>query len=436
MKYHITTYGCQMNVSDSELMSGILDSMGMIEVETEKEADLVVLNTCMVREKPVNKLFGKLQELGSKKKNRVKKLVIVAGCISQKLQTEIFDKAKSADIIIGTRSITELPQLIERSLNGEKRVTGNFDNDGDELQILENKRTNSYSSYLTIMMGCNNFCSYCIVPYTRGREKCFPPEVLLEKINKNLDTGSREITLLGQNVNSYICDKGKFPWLIKEIDKIDKEFFLRFMTSHPKDMSDELIELYGDSKHLASHVHLPVQSGSNRILKLMNRKYTREHYLGLIEKIRKVNPDIAITTDIITGFPGETEEEYEETKNLLKEVRFDAAYTFFYSERSGTKACDFENKIPVEIRKKRLFDLIELQNEITSEKNQDEVGKIRKVLIYGESKKRSNELQGKASNSKVINFPYDGDENRIGQFAMVKVTESTKFALRGIEIKD
>ena len=432
-RYFIITYGCQMNVSDSELISGIFESMGYVRAEDEWNADIVLFNTCMVREKPVQKLFGRLQELSLSSKRMVKNpILIVAGCVSQKMREEIFDRESAVNIVMGPRSIMELPQLVERALRGERRVTGNFEEEGDSLKELIPKRNNKFSAFVTIMMGCNNFCSYCIVPYTRGREKCFKHEDIINQVKMLVDDGVKEITLLGQNVNSYIDGEVDFPRLLSMIDEIPGEYILRFMTSHPKDMSDSLIEKFGELKHLSDHLHLPIQSGSNAILKLMNRRYTREHYLGLIKKLREVNSELAITTDLIVGFPGESKKDFELTKSLVEEVRYAAAFTFYYSERSGTKACELEGSVPMVERKRRLAELIQIQNRITTELNNGEIGKDYIVLIESVSKKSVDEYQGRALNNRVVNFPISTTRKKIGEITRVRITGSTKFALRGV----
>lgn len=433
-KYYILTYGCQMNEHDSENMAKMLIEEGYEKAENTNEANLILINTCSVRENADKRFFGVLGQFKKRKQEDKDFIIVVAGCMPQ--QPHIVEKIEKqfnwVDIIIGTQTIKELPELISKVKAGKKHAKSIVDDAEEVTEITLGERKHSHKALVNITYGCNNFCTYCIVPYTRGREKSRDKYKIIEEIKALADDGVKEVMLLGQNVNSY-KDKNNngLPDLIKEIDKIDGISRIRFMTSHPKDISDELIECFGSVKHLCNQIHLPVQSGSDDILKKMNRRYTTEDYLKVINKLRKITPEIAISTDIIVGFPGETEDDFLKTMNLVSEVRYDSAFTFLYSKRRGTPAAIFENQIEEDIKHKRFDKLKKLVDDISFEKNQKYKGKTVKVLVDGLSEKKSNTLAGRTDDFKLVNF--FGKSCKIGDFTEVEITECKTFSLFGKE---
>lgn len=434
-KYYILTYGCQMNEHDSENMAKMLIEEGYEKAENANEANLILINTCSVRENADKRFFGVLGQFKKRKQEDKDFIIVVAGCMPQ--QPHIIEKIEKqfnwVDIIIGTQTINELPGLISKVKAGKKHAKSIVDDAEEVTEMTLGERKHSHKALVNITYGCNNFCTYCIVPYTRGREKSRDKYKIIEEIKALADDGVKEVMLLGQNVNSY-KDKNNngLPDLIKEIDKIDGISRIRFMTSHPKDISDELIECFGSVEHLCKQIHLPVQSGSNDILQKMNRRYTIEDYLKVINKLRKISPEIAISTDIIVGFPGETDDDFLKTMNLVSEVRYDSAFTFLYSKRRGTPAAIFGNQINEDIKHKRFDKLKKLVDDISFEKNQKYKGKTVKVLVDGLSEKKSNTLAGRTDDFKLVNF--FGKSNKIGDFAEVEITECKTFSLFGKEI--
>lgn len=442
-KFHITTFGCQMNEHDSEIMAGLLKEKGLIPVDDVKDADIEILNTCSVRENADKRFFGTLGQLKNRHEKEHDFLVCVCGCMMQ--QQSVIDTLKAkypwVDIVFGTHNLHTLPELLDK-VNQEKTKIIDIWPDTDVIaEELPAERLFKHKALVNIMFGCNNFCTYCIVPYTRGREKSRTPEAILAEIQRLADDGVKEVMLLGQNVNSY---KGNgengqvtFPELIGMINDVDGIERIRFMTSHPKDLSDELIEAFKKYPKLCKNIHLPVQAGSNVVLKRMNRVYTREHYLGLIKKLREAIPDITISTDIIVGFPGETEEDFEETLSLVKEVEYDSAFTFLYSVRHGTPAEKFEDQIPEEIKHQRFNRLVDAVNEISERKNLEYLGRVEKVLVEGVSKNNPFALSGRTDGFKLVNFSTEGTsfENRsrdlIGETIDIEITVSKTFSLEG-----
>ena len=405
--YHITTFGCQMNEHDSETIAGMLSEMGFSQAPERDGADVVVINTCSVRENADKRFFGTLGQLKHIKKDNPDFTVCVCGCMMQ--QQHIIDSIKSkypwVDVIFGTHNIHEFPRLLETVLSEKEKIIDVWENGGDIIEGLPAKRLYRHKAFVNIMYGCNNFCTYCIVPYTRGRERSRKARDILEEVRRLTEDGVREVTLLGQNVNSYMGEDGTdFSDLIYRLNEAEGLERIRFMTSHPKDLSDKLIQAYRDCEKLCDYIHLPVQSGSSRILKKMNRKYTKDDYLRLVEKLKAAVPHIAISTDIITGFPGETEEDFEETLDLVRRVEYDSAFTFLYSIRKGTPAAEYEDQIPEEIKHERFNRLVELVNEISARKNAAYVGKTVKVLVDGPSKNNSAALGGRTEGFKLINF--------------------------------
>lgn len=426
--YTILTFGCQMNVRDSETIKGILENIGFYETEDPDKADLILFNTCSVRENPERKVYGRIQQY----KPGTDKIIGICGCMVQ--QGAEFEYIKNhlpqVSLVFGTHNLHELPQLIERVMLGE-RVLEVWEDKKELVEGLPAKREKGVKAFVNISFGCNNFCTYCIVPYTRGREKSRQKQHILEEITDLARNGYKEITLLGQNVNSYGKDLDTdFTSLLKAVQEIDGIERIRFTTSHPKDLSEDLIQAFVELPKLCEHLHLPLQSGSNRILKLMNRRYTAEHYLNLVEKLRQAVPGIALTTDLIVGFPGETEADFKETLDLVKQVGYDSAFTFIYSPRKGTLAAQIKEQIAEEIKKERIYRLLELQNQISSDLNQKSVDQTVEVLVEGLSKTDTAKLTGKTRTNKTINFP--GNKGLIGQTVLVKVTAGKLSSLEGI----
>ncbi|MDR7856193.1 tRNA (N6-isopentenyl adenosine(37)-C2)-methylthiotransferase MiaB [Tissierella sp.] len=432
--YYIKTYGCQMNEHDSEKISWVLETMNYTETKDIKTADFIIYNTCLVRENAELKVYGKLGSLKELKREKPDLMIAVCGCMMQRedVRKVITSKHKHVDIIFGTNNIHKLPQLINSNLQTGNTVIDIVEDNREIIENINSNRTYSYKAYINIMNGCNNFCTYCIVPYTRGREISREPENIIKEIEELAKDGCKEITLLGQNVNSY----GKtleydysFSTLLKNINKINGIERIRFMTSHPKDLSDDLIECYATLDKLCKHLHLPVQSGSNKVLKEMNRKYTREDYLSIIYKLKKLVPDISFTTDIIVGFPGETEEDFNETLELIKEVRFDSAYTFLYSIREGTLAAKMDNQIDYKVKHNRFQRLSDALNEISLEKNQKLLGKTEEVLVEEVSKNNPDILTGRTRSSKLVHFK--GSTELIGSLVDIKIENVKTFSLEG-----
>ena len=431
-KYHIITFGCQMNEHDSETIAGMLVQQGMEPVSDKKEADIVIINTCSVRENADKRFFGTLGQLKNKKTEDPEFIVGVCGCMMQ--QQHIIDTLKMkypwVDIIFGTHNIHRFPELLANVMNEKKKITDIWEDGGEIVEGLPAKRLYRHKSFVNIMYGCNNFCTYCIVPYTRGRERSRRPADIVNEVKNLVADGVREVTLLGQNVNSYRGDDGTdFASLIYMLNDIEGLERIRFMTSHPKDLSDRLIQAYKDCSRLCRNIHLPVQSGSSRILKQMNRKYTREDYLRLVQKLREAVPDITITTDIIVGFPGETEADFAETLSLAEQVRYDSAFTFLYSVRKGTPAEKFEEQIPEDVKHERFNRLVDTINRISAEKNAELVGSVRQVLVEGTSKNDIMTYSGRTDGFKLVNFR--ASEDLTGKIVPVRITESNTFSLVG-----
>lgn len=435
--YHILTYGCQMNVRDSETISGLLEAKGYSAVDTPEEADLVVFNTCSVRHSAENRVFGKLGEIKKLKKANPELLIAFGGCMAQIPANQQRLKKIGVDVLFGTHNIHELPQLIDEAIAMETRVYRVWEKEGTITENIPSTRKQGLSAFVNIMYGCNNFCSYCIVPYTRGRERSRQPDDILNEIKSLGEQGYKEITLLGQNVNSY--GKGlpngiDFADLLNEVSGIQSIQRIRFMTSHPKDISDKLIHTIADNNKLCEHIHMPMQAGSNNILKSMNRGYSREHYLKLTRKVRDTIPGVAITSDLIVGFPGETEEDFRNTLEMVELVRFDAAFTFMYSVRSGTRAASMEDQVPLTVKKERLQRLNELQYGIAATINKSLVGSVEEVLVEGLSKTNPHMLTGRTRNNRILIF--SGEKHLIGSFISVKITRSTTFSLFGEIVSD
>ncbi len=434
LHYHIVTYGCQMNVHDSEKLSGMLVHMGYEWTDELERADLILFNTCCVREHAEMRVYGNVGALRPMKENNPDLIIGVCGCMMQQKEVSSFiaKRFSFVDLIFGTHNLHSFPELLWKAIHSRETIYEIFDDEGRIVEDIPIQRKEGSSAWVTIMYGCNNFCTYCIVPYVRGRERSRMPSHIQQEVEALAAEGYKEVTLLGQNVNSYgkdLKDGMSFAELLRSLNNIEGLERIRYMTSHPKDLSDDLINVIAKCKRVCKHLHLPVQSGSNRILDKMNRKYSREAYIDLVERIRKAVPGIALTTDIIVGFPGETEDDFHETLDLVRKVRFDAAFTFMYSKRTGTKAAAMEEQINDDIKKERLAKLIHLQNSITKEINQEYIGRIVEVLVEGYSKKDAEKLTGRTETGKTVNFP--GNESSIGKLVSVRIKKAKTFVLEG-----
>lgn len=431
LKYHIVTMGCKLNENDSEKISGMLKKMGYDEVNNIELSNLVLINTCSIRENAEERVFGKLGEL-KKLKEKNNMIICIAGCMSQ--EEHVIEKIKKSykqvDIIFGTHNIYKFPEMLYKKLITNGKIFDVWNIDGEIFEGLPIKRENNKTASVTIMNGCNNFCSYCIVPYTRGRERSRKPSDILQEIKDLANEGYKEIILLGQNVNSYkASDEYTFANLLQDVDKIDGIEIIRFISPHPKDFKDDVISAIASSKHICRVIHLPLQSGSTSVLKAMNRGYSKEQFIELVEKIRNKIPDVTFTTDIIVGFPGETEKDFEDTLDVVKKVRFEQIFMFMYSVRKGTKAEKMPNHITDSIKSKRFNRLKEFADTITEEENFKYIGTIQKILVEGKSKTNENILAGRTKSNKVVNFI--GTESLIGTEVLVKITSQHVWYLKG-----
>lgn len=432
-RYLIKTYGCQMNVHESEKIAGQLQTLGYEETQTAEDADVIVFNTCCVRENAEQHAFGNIGMYKKLKKEKKDLVIAVCGCMTQ--QGEFAKKLSATfpfvDVIIGTYNIDEFGKILQKTVDTKKRVVEILDKNGEICEEITPYRSSYPNAWVNIAYGCNNFCSYCIVPYVRGRERSRLPENVVDEVKNLVNEGYKEITLLGQNVNSYGHDLKNdvgFASLLDEIGKIEGKFRLRFMSNHPKDLTEDVIEAIKRNPHACHAIHLPVQSGSNRILSLMNRRYSVEKYLSQIESIRKIIPDCAITTDIIVGFPTETEEDFIDTVKLVETVKFDGAFTFVYSKREGTKAAIMDGQIDPEIQKDRIMRLIDVQNELNRKESLTYVGKTVEILVEDFDEKK-NSYMGRDERGKMAYFSCD--ENVIGKFVNVKIASAGGMSLMG-----
>ena len=434
-KYCVVTYGCQMNLHESEKISGILSGMGMSAVNEPENADVVVFNTCCIRDTAERRALGNIGKMKELKKKNKNLLIVVTGCMTQQngFAENMKERYQYVDVILGTHNISDLENQIRIRLEKKKRVAAVLDTDGyidDETTPVT--RTSFPNAWVNINYGCNNFCTYCIVPYVRGRERSRDMKSIISECEKLINDGYKEITLLGQNVNSYgndVPDENvNFANLLREVAKIDGKFRIRFMTSHPKDLTEDVVKAIRDNDKICNNIHLPIQAGSNSVLNNMNRRYTREHYLGLIDMIRRYLPDCGITTDIMVGFPYETEEDFLYTMAIVEKVRFSTAFTFIYSVRKGTKAAEMP-QIPYEIKQNRIKRLIARQNEITEEISKDYVGNVYEILVEGMQEKKNGYVVGRTESGRLVSAK--GDESMIGEFKNVKITAVKNAQLLG-----
>ena len=429
--YNILTMGCQLNENDSEKLAGMLEEMGYIETSDVEKTNLYLINTCCVRENAEEKLFGKLGELKNlKKKNNA--IIAIGGCMMQEkhVQEKLRNSYPYVDIIFGTHTLHKLPEDMYKILNFPKKIEDILDIDGEIYEGIPIKRNSNKTASVTIMYGCNNFCSYCIVPYVRGRERSRTPENILKEIKELADEGYKEITLLGQNVNSY---KGRenygFAELLRDVQKIDGIEIIKFISPHPKDFTDDVIRAIKDCNKISRLIHLPLQSGSTEVLKKMNRKYSKEQFLELVGKIKKEIPNVLFSTDIIVGFPGETEEDFQDTLDVVTKVNFEQIFMFIYSRRVGTPGDKMENQIPEEIKHERFDRLKELFEKQVEENNKKYIGKTEKILVEGLSKTNEDMLTGRTNSNKVVVF--EGSKDLIGKVIDVQITSEHKWYLKG-----
>ena len=434
-RYLIYTFGCQMNERDSETLAGFCEELGYARTDRPAEADLVILNTCCVRANAENRIYGHIGNLKPLKEMRPEMVIAVCGCMAQEPSER--ERIKAAcphvDLIFGPQNLHEFPALLERVLRGEGRVAEVDLGPGAIHEDLPAKRSSNLKAWVTVMQGCDNFCSYCIVPYVRGRARSRRPERIVAEVGELAAGGVKEVTLLGQNVNSYGRDLGAegidFAELVRRVDAVPGLLRLRFTTSHPKDLSDRLIAAMADCPTVCEHIHLPVQSGSDRVLALMNRGYDRRRYLDLLARLRRAIPEIAVTTDIIVGFPGETEEDFTETLSLVRQAGFDGAFTFAYSPRLGTKAALMEGQIPEEVKQERLYRLIEVVNETSRAKNEELRGRIEEVLVEGPSERNPAVWCGRTRGNKLVLFPGPAE---VGTLLSVRITDPQTWTLHGV----
>ena len=434
-KLFIETYGCQMNAGDSEIVVSIMQEHGYRYTENINEADIVLINTCSIRDNAEQRIWGRLSAMRQLKKRKPSLLVGIIGCMAERLKEQLIEKGTGVDIVAGPDSYRSLPELVRTAEDGTKGINVELSKEETYAEIAPVRLDrNGVSAFIAIMRGCNNYCAYCVVPYTRGIERSRDPQTIIAEARTLFENGYREVTLLGQNVNSYCFGEVGFPELMAMVAEISPLLRVRFATSHPKDISDRLLEVMARYENICKAIHLPAQSGSNEMLKKMNRKYTREWYLERIAAIRHYMPDCAITTDLISGFCGESLEDHQATLSLMREVGYASAFMFKYSERPGTfSARHFKDDISEEEKTRRLNEVIALQNQLSVESNEAEVGKIRQVLVEGESKRSAEQLCGRTSQNKMVVF--DRGDHKAGDYVMVKITGCSSATLFGTEVK-
>ena len=438
-KLFIETYGCQTNVADSEVIASVMKMADYESCQSIEEADAVLLNTCSVRDNAEQKILNRLEALNSMRKKGKNLIIGVVGCMAERVKEDLIEN-HHADLVAGPDAYLTLPELFASAEAGEKAINVELSLSETYREIIPERICgNRISGFVSIMRGCNNFCHYCIVPYTRGRERSRDVESILNEVRDLQQKGYKEVTLLGQNVNSYLFEPQdgsapiNFPQLLRKVAETVPEMRIRFTTSHPKDMSDETLHVIADMPNVCKHIHLPVQSGSNRILKLMNRKYTREWYLERVDAIRRIIPDCGLTTDIFVGYHSETEEDHQMSLSLMRECRYDSAFMFKYSERPGTYASKhLPDDVPEDVKVRRLNEMIELQNELSAESYRNDIGKVFEILVEGTSKRSKEQLFGRTEQNKVVVF--DRGNHHIGDKVMVRITDSSSATLKGEEV--
>lgn len=427
MKFYVETYGCQMNIADSELVTSILINAGNRAVNNIGEAEVIIFNTCSVRQHAEDRVLGRISNEISRKKSNPNLKIGVIGCMAQRIGEELVEHNLGIDFVVGVDQYENLPEILE--INATNKLLSM--NDHEVYNHIQPLHETSICGFVTIMRGCNNFCSYCIVPYVRGRERSRPLDDVVNDVINAGNKGIKDLTVLGQNVNSYNYQGYNFPKLLKRLNEIDEIDRLRFVTSHPKDLSDELIEVMASASKVCEHIHLPMQSGDNVILQRMNRNYTIEHYLGWVSKLRQAIPEIAITTDIIAGFPGESDAQFENTLQAMQQIGFDYAFCFKYSNRVGTKAADYPEQVDEELRLLRLQKMIDIQRYQTLLKFKAQIGKTAEVLVEGKSKQGGNQISGKTRDFKICVF--DGKPEQIGSLVNVEIMDATAGTLIGVQ---
>lgn len=437
-RVYIETYGCQMNEHDTERIFRLLERSHYLETKDAKEADFILINTCSVREKPEHKVYSALGRYKWLKEKRGA-IIGVAGCVAQQEGDKLLDRIPYLDMVIGTHAIPMIPQLLQKiEVSGERVCETSFDQDGKYLKaVLPERPLDKVKSYVTIMQGCDHFCSFCVVPYVRGREKSRSSEEIIEEVRHLAEMGVKEVCLLGQNVNGYgkgLEEEMSFSELLGRIHPIEGIERIRFTTSHPKDLSEELIQSFTKLEKLCEHIHLPFQSGSNKVLKAMHRGYTKQTYLQKVYRLKEVCPSIAITADVIVGFPGEEEEDFRETLDLMEKVQFDDLFSFKYSLRKETQAAQFEDKVEERVKQERLSILQEIQKEATLRKNQELEGRVEEVLVEGSSKQSTQDVTGRTQSNKIVNF--EGDLDLVGKLVPVRIVKAYAHSLRGEIVSD
>jgi tRNA-2-methylthio-N6-dimethylallyladenosine synthase len=430
----IETFGCQLNENESEKLAGMCLDMGYKKTGKMEDADLVILNTCCVRENAENKVYGHLGILKKLKQDNPELVIAVCGCMMQQEQIveHIKNSYRHVDLVFGTHNLYMLPELLHKVLGHKERVYEILTDREHIVEGIPMDRQNSVSAWVTVIYGCNNYCSYCIVPYVRGREISRDPGNIINEVKTIAQHDIKEITLLGQNVNSYgrdISENLDFSDLLYRVNGVSGIERIRFMTSHPKDLSDRLIEAIKKCSKVCEHIHLPIQSGSTEVLRKMNRKYTREHYMMLVEKIKTSIPDVSLTTDIIVGFPGETDDDFEQTIDLIEKAGYDSSYTFLFSKRTGTPAADYTNQVPEEIKNKRFKKLLDVQNRISLEKNRALINRVLEVLVEGKSKNNPDAYTGRTRTNKIVNFKSKRDLT--GKLVNIKIDKALTWSLEG-----
>jgi tRNA-2-methylthio-N6-dimethylallyladenosine synthase len=428
-KVYIETYGCQMNLADTEIVLGILQNNGYGVTKNMENADIILVNTCSIRENAEQRIYGRLGNFKSIKDQKPDLIVGVLGCMAERLRTDLVDKKKIVDVVVGPDEYRRLPELIDVAFNGDKGIGVKLSKTETYDDILP-QREDGLQAWLSVMRGCDKFCTFCVVPFTRGRERSRSLDSVVDEVKQLSERGFKEVTLLGQNVNSYSDNQFDFADLLSASAQVDRSVRIRFTTSHPQDLSDKLLYTIAEHPNICNYIHLPVQSGSNRILELMNRTYTIEHYLQIVEKARKIIPGVSFSTDIISGFPTETFEDHIMTLDVMREVRFDGAFMFKYSPREGTKAFKMKDDVNEETKTKRLQEIINLQQQISFELNQELIGKEEIILIEGFSKKSEMFLSGRTDSNKVVIVPSD-NRLKTGNYIKAKINRATSATLFG-----
>ena len=430
---YIETYGCQMNLADSEVVGGILAKEGYGFTQDMSQADVILVNTCAIRDNAEQRIYGRIGLFGTYKKQKPGRLIGILGCMAERLRFKLVEEERLVDLVVGPDEYRKLPSLIENALVGEKGIATRLSRVENYEDIVP-LRTDGISAWLSVMRGCDKFCTFCVVPFTRGRERSRSLQSVVDEVRDLVGRGFKEVTLLGQNVNSYGDGTYDFADLMRNVAAVDRTLRVRFTTSHPQDMSDKLIETIETNDNVCKYIHLPVQSGSNRILELMNRTYTIEHYLSLVERIRKAMPSASLTTDIISGFPTETEDEHRMTVELMRHVRYDGAYTFKYSPRENTKAWEMVDDVPEEVKGQRVFEISQLQQNICSELNQPLIGTVERILVEGPSKKSENEWSGRTDSNRTVIF--SRSDEQAGEYADILIERANAATLFGKRVRD